>query len=421
MTIFEAALLVFCVVFLFLQTWRATLIPMIAVPVSLIGTFAGPVRCSASRSTRSRCSRMVLAIGIVVDDAIVVLENVERLMRENEACRRCEAAIEAMHEVSGAVIAIVLVLCAVFLPVAFLGGIAGAALPAVRGDARDLGGDLGLRRAHAHAGAVRAAAARPGTSEIAALSAPFNRGFARLTRRFLRRRGAFARACAAWSLARRVRCVIVAVVGLLPCACPRASCRPRTRATSSASIMLPDGATLQRTAQVTARSCSERRAEHPGGRSRVRRRRASTSSAAATRPTPATIFIPLKHWDERADDRAASVAARRARSRARTLRGRHGARVRSAGDPRPRHRGRLRGVRAGRATGPIRGELVRGRRRRSSGELRKHPELHRHQHVLPPDRAAAARRGRPREGDLARRAGAATCSTRCRARWARCT
>src|SRR5258708_3912725 len=122
-TIFEAALLVLAVVFLFLQTWRATLTPMIAVPVSLIGAFAGLWLVGFSMNTLTLFA-LVLAIGIVVDDAIVVLENVERLMREN-AMAPFEAAIEAMREVSGAVIAIVLVLCAVFIPVAFLGGIAG--------------------------------------------------------------------------------------------------------------------------------------------------------------------------------------------------------------------------------------------------------------------------------------------------------
>src|SRR5881392_2061547 len=122
-TIFEAALLVLGVVFLFLQTWRATLIPMIAVPVSLIGAFAGLWLVGFSINTLTLFA-LVLAIGIVVDDAIVVLENVERLMREDEM-PPFEAALEAMREVSGAVIAIVLVLCAVFVPVAFLGGIAG--------------------------------------------------------------------------------------------------------------------------------------------------------------------------------------------------------------------------------------------------------------------------------------------------------
>src|SRR5205085_11072476 len=122
-TIYEAALLVLAVVFLFLQTWRATLIPMIAVPVSLIGAFAGLWLVGFSINTLTLFA-LVLAIGIVVDDAIVVLENVERLMREQNM-GPFDAALEAMREVQGAVVAIVLVLCAVFIPVAFLGGIAG--------------------------------------------------------------------------------------------------------------------------------------------------------------------------------------------------------------------------------------------------------------------------------------------------------
>ncbi len=122
-TFIEAAVLVVLVVFVFLQTWRATLIPAVAVPVSLIGTFAGLFIFGFSINTLTLFA-MVLAIGIVVDDAIVVLENVERLMRE-EKLTPVAAAIEAMREVQGAVVAIILVLCAVFIPVAFLGGIAG--------------------------------------------------------------------------------------------------------------------------------------------------------------------------------------------------------------------------------------------------------------------------------------------------------
>ena len=122
-TILEAAVIVLIVVFVFLQTWRATLIPMLAVPVSLVGTFAGLWLFGFSINTLTLFA-MVLAIGIVVDDAIVVLENVERLIR-TQRMTPIAAAIEAMNEVQGAVIGIVLALCAVFIPVAFLGGIAG--------------------------------------------------------------------------------------------------------------------------------------------------------------------------------------------------------------------------------------------------------------------------------------------------------
>jgi HAE1 family hydrophobic/amphiphilic exporter-1/multidrug efflux pump len=116
-------ILVFLVVFLFLQNWRATLIPFAAVPVSLIGTFAGLVLLGYSINTLTLFG-MVLAIGIVVDDAIVVLENVERIMHEEHLAAR-DAAIKAMREVTSPIIAIVLTLCAVFVPIAFLGGLTG--------------------------------------------------------------------------------------------------------------------------------------------------------------------------------------------------------------------------------------------------------------------------------------------------------
>ena len=122
-TFIEAMILVFAVVFLFLQNWRATLIPCLAVPVSIVGTFAGMYLLGYSINTLTLFG-MVLAIGIVVDDAIVVLENVERIMQETKMSV-VDATQQAMKEVSGPVVAIVLVLCAVFVPVAFLGGIAG--------------------------------------------------------------------------------------------------------------------------------------------------------------------------------------------------------------------------------------------------------------------------------------------------------
>jgi hydrophobe/amphiphile efflux-1 (HAE1) family protein len=122
-TLAEAMLLVFAVVFLFLQNWRATIIPMLAVPVSLIGTFAAMLLLGFSVNTLTLFG-MVLAIGIVVDDAIVVLENVERIMASEGLSPR-DATVKAMQQVTRPVIAIVFVLTAVFLPVAFLGGLVG--------------------------------------------------------------------------------------------------------------------------------------------------------------------------------------------------------------------------------------------------------------------------------------------------------
>ncbi|AGC50425.1 multidrug efflux RND transporter permease subunit [Lawsonia intracellularis] len=121
-TLCEAMFLVFLVVYLFLQNWRATLIPCLAVPVSIVGTFAGMHLLGFSINTLTMFG-LVLAIGIVVDDAIVVLENVERHISEGQPVHIATA--KAMSEVTSAIIAIVLVLCAVFIPVAFIGGLAG--------------------------------------------------------------------------------------------------------------------------------------------------------------------------------------------------------------------------------------------------------------------------------------------------------
>jgi multidrug efflux pump len=121
-TLLEAVMLVVLVVVLFLQTWRASIIPLVAVPISIVGTFAILLGFGFSINTLSLFG-LVLAIGIVVDDAIVVVENVERNIEEGLSPR--EASYKAMEEVSGPIIAIALVLCAVFVPVAFLSGLTG--------------------------------------------------------------------------------------------------------------------------------------------------------------------------------------------------------------------------------------------------------------------------------------------------------
>ena len=121
-TFVEALLLVVFVIFVFLQSWRATLIPLLAVPVSLIGTFASFMVLGFSINTLTLFA-MVLAIGLVVDDAIVVIENVEHHMEEG--LQPVDATERAMDEVQGPVVAIAFVLAAVFVPVAFLGGMAG--------------------------------------------------------------------------------------------------------------------------------------------------------------------------------------------------------------------------------------------------------------------------------------------------------
>src|SRR5208337_602106 len=121
-TLWEALLLVILVVFIFLQGWRPSLIPLLAVPVSLIGTFTLFPLFGFSINTLSLFG-LVLAIGLVVDDAIVVVEAVERHIEEGSTPK--DAALKAMHEVAGPVVAIALVLSAVFIPTLFIPGITG--------------------------------------------------------------------------------------------------------------------------------------------------------------------------------------------------------------------------------------------------------------------------------------------------------
>ena len=123
-TLGEAFLLVVLVVYLFLGNLRATIIPAVAVPVSLVGAFAVLLALGYSANTVSLLA-MVLAIGIVVDDAIVVVENVERVMEEEPALAPAEATKKAMAQITAPIIAITLVLLSVFVPIAFIPGISG--------------------------------------------------------------------------------------------------------------------------------------------------------------------------------------------------------------------------------------------------------------------------------------------------------
>src|SRR5438270_3210044 len=239
-TIFEAALLVLAVVFLFLQTWRATLIPMIAVPVSLIGAFAGLWAVGFSMNTLTLFA-LVLAIGIVVADAIVVLENVERLMREQNM-QPFDAALEAMREVSGAVVAIVLVLCAVFVPVAFLGGIAGQLyrqFAVTLTFAVVISGFMALTLTPA----LCALLMKKGEHHSRIFD-PFNRGFAWTTQRFLDGVG--------FLLRHRALSLALFAVFLAACAglflrIPSSFVPSEDQGYIFANVQLPDGATLERT------------------------------------------------------------------------------------------------------------------------------------------------------------------------------
>lgn len=289
-TLAEAMVLVAIVVFVFLQNWRATLIPLIAVPVSLIGTFAGLWVFGFSINTLTLFA-MVLSIGIVVDDAIVVLENVERLMAERQLSPK-DAAYEAMREVSGAVVAIVLVLSAVFIPVAFLGGIAGklyqqfavtVALAVV------LSGVVALTLTPA----LCAVLLKPGHHEPRAFRW-FNRAFSSLTDGYT--------GLVKHTLHHRI--LGASVFGAIVVGCffmfrmvPGGFVPPEDQGYLISALVLPDGASLQRT-QETGDAFQKKVAQDPGV-ARVFVIAGNDIIGGGRRTNAGTIFIPLKDWDQR--------------------------------------------------------------------------------------------------------------------------
>ncbi len=289
-TLIEAMVLVLAVVFLFLQSWRATLIPMVAVPISLIGTFAGLWLFGFSINTLTLFA-MVLAIGIVVDDAIVVLENVERLMAEEKLPPK-QAAIKAMQQVTGALIAIVLVLCAVFVPVAFLGGIAGqlykqfAVTVAV---AVVLSGVVALTLTPALCALLLKAQHTENK-----WFAPFNRMFERLTDNYTRTVGFTLKHGIVGTL---VFGLIIGLTAVFFRIIPGGFVPAEDQGYLISALMLPDGATLKRT-ETTGEG--------------MRRMIASDEAVKHTfvvsgfdligggnKPNAGTMFIPLKDWSER--------------------------------------------------------------------------------------------------------------------------
>jgi len=298
-TIFEAALLVLAVVFLFLQTWRATVIPMIAVPVSLIGAFAGLWVVGFTINTLTLFA-MVLAIGIVVDDAIVVLENVERLMREQNM-PPFEAALEAMREVQGAVVAIVLVLCAVFVPVAFLGGIAGALyrqFAVTLTFAVVISGFTALTLTPA----LCAILMQRGHHE-SRLFHPFNVAFGWITSRFLDAVGL---------LLRRPLLSLVAFIGILGLSVffflrvPSSFVPTEDQGYIFGSVTLPDGATLERTRNMAAELGKIVQANPAVQNTMVIN--GFDLLGGGNKTNSSTMFIPLKPWDERKSAPAPAVA-----------------------------------------------------------------------------------------------------------------
>jgi len=290
-TFAEALLLVVLVVFIFLQNWRASLIPVLAIPVSLVGTFAGMYALGFSINLLTLFG-MVLAIGIVVDDAIVVIENVERIMATEKHSPR-DAAIKAMDEVTGPIIAIVLVLCAVFVPVAFLGGLAGEmyrqfaitiAISVV------ISGIVALTLSPA----LCALLLKPGHSEPAAPFRWFNRGFERLTRAY--------GAGVAFFLKRTLLGVVlfglmIALTFGLFSRVPGSLVPSEDQGYVLASYVLPPAASLTRTAKVSS-AVTEKLMAHPAVKDVVTFAGYDILSSG-TNSYSGVSFIPLQDWSER--------------------------------------------------------------------------------------------------------------------------
>ena len=290
-TLAEAMVLVVLVVYLFLESWRATLIPMVAVPVSLIGTFIGLYALGFSINTITLFG-MVLAIGIVVDDAIVVVENVERHMREDRLLAK-DAAKRAMNEVMAPIIAIVLVLVSVFAPVGFVGGITGALykqFAATIAISVTVSGFVALTLSPA----LCAAVLRPHAGERGGFWLLFNRLFGRT-------QSGYTNAVAAL-LTRPVR--VMAVFGVLIAVSislfqtlPKSFVPEDDQGYFIVVAQLPDGASKQRTDAVLEKI------------ERVFQSNPAVNSTDAlsgqnfvfgTRgPNSATMFVPLIPWNER--------------------------------------------------------------------------------------------------------------------------
>jgi len=290
-TLGEAMILVFLVVFLFLQNWRATLIPTLAVPVSLLGTFAGLYLLDYSINTLTLFG-MVLSIGIVVDDAIVVLENVERIMHEQKLMAR-EAAVKAMKEVSGPVVAIVMVLASVFIPIAFLGGLTGelfrqfAITIAI---SVTLSGLIALTMTPALCVLIL----KHEHKQTNPFFLGFNHWFTRVTGHYVSSVSFFLRRGV---LALLMVCSMIFVTIGMWHATPSSLVPDEDQGFYISAIYLPDGASLERTEKVVAEVVSA-----------VRSNPANENVVAFTgfdfigggyKNNAATLFVTQKHWDDR--------------------------------------------------------------------------------------------------------------------------
>ncbi len=289
-TLGEAMILVFLVVYLFLQSWRAAIIPFAAVPVALIGTFAGIHVLGYSINTLTLFG-MVLSIGIVVDDAIVVLENVERIMREEGLPPR-DAAVKAMREVTSPIIAIVLTLVAVFVPIAFLGGLTGELyrqFAVTISICVVISGLVALSLSPALCALILKPHEAPNR-----FFAAFNRGFERVRDRYshgvavLIRRGIIGLSLFALMVVGAVLMWRITPGSLVP---------DEDQGFYISAVILPDGATLERTQKVVEQVEAAVRS-NPNNKDVV----AFTGFdfiGGGFRNNAATLFVTQQHWDDR--------------------------------------------------------------------------------------------------------------------------
>jgi hydrophobe/amphiphile efflux-1 (HAE1) family protein len=288
-TILEAALLVMFIVFLFLQKWRATLIPIMALIVSIIGTFAGMYILGYSINILTLFG-MVLAIGIVVDDAIVVVENVERNMRELNLAPK-EAALKAMEEVTAPIIAIVFVLCAVFIPVAFLGGIAGQLY---RQFAMTIAISVSISGIVALSLSPAIAAILLKPEEPFKWAIKFNEGFSKVTKGYLL---ITKKLLGQKTLGLGLFAALLVAIAYLFIRTPTSFVPDEDQGYLIAISSLPDASSLDRTVQVD-RKIEEIAGKHPGVEHVVSLTGFSLVESL-DRTTIGTNFIILKDWKER--------------------------------------------------------------------------------------------------------------------------
>ena len=309
-TLLEAVVLVVLVVILFLQTWRASIIPLIAVPVSVVGTFAALHLLGFSINTLSLFG-LVLAIGIVVDDAIVVVENVERNIEDG--LTPLAAAHQAMREVSGPIIAIALVLCAVFVPMAFLSGVTGefykqfavtiaisTVISAI--NSLTLSPALAARLLKPH-GAPKDPPSRLIERMFGWLFRPFNRFFNTSSERYQK--------VVSRSLGRRgavfvVYAVLLVATGLMFKAVPAGFIPTQDKLYLIAGVKLPEGASLARTDAMLARVADI--AMETDGVAHAIAFPGLNALQFTNTPNTGVVFLPLKPFDQR-DLSAAGINA----------------------------------------------------------------------------------------------------------------